>query len=309
MFPLGAKRAAALAGVLGLTLLAAPAALAQPRSRMLSADNLVQLSPHTWIIKGFPNIGFVVGSKATLVVDTGLGTPNGEVVARVAQKLSTRGQKLYLTTTHYHAEHAAGEGGFPLGTVVIRPRVQQAELEAEGQKLVDLFMARSEVDRKLLAGYQTGKPGILFDDRYGLDLGGVKVALYWFGPAHTKGDELIMIQPDRVLFSGDVVQNKAGPYFYCADCTPISWLAVLDKIATLKPDIIVPDHSDVGGRALINQERAILAEVQKRALALKAEGKSVGEAAKILTTGLQAEYPGWSGFNHLDLAARQVYAE
>ena len=49
-----------------------------------------------------------------------LGAKNGQIVAKVAQRLSPKGHKLYLTTTHYHAEHAAGDGGFPPDTVVIR---------------------------------------------------------------------------------------------------------------------------------------------------------------------------------------------
>src|SRR5579872_3899081 len=99
----------------------------QPSGRLLSPDNVSQVSPHVWMIKGFPNIGIVVGSKATLVVDTGLGTRNGRMVAGVAQRLSPKGRKLYLTTTHYHAEHAAGDAGFPQDTIVIRPRIQQEE--------------------------------------------------------------------------------------------------------------------------------------------------------------------------------------
>src|SRR5207342_500237 len=162
----------------------------------------------------------------------------GKTASEIAMSLSPQTNKLYLTTTHYHAEHATGDGGFPPGTVLLRPRVQQAELEAEGQKLIDLFSSRSEEDRALLADYHYLKPDILFDTDYRLDLGGVSVRLAWFGPAHTKGDALIMVEPDSVLFSGDVVQNKTGPYFYCAECTPRGWLAVLDKVAELNPRIV-----------------------------------------------------------------------
>ena len=75
--------------------------------------------------------------------------------------------------------------------------------------------------------------------------------LFWFGGAHTKGDELIMVEPDSVLFTGDVVQNRVGPYFYCADCTPKTWLAVLNQMAQFSPRIVVPDHSPPGDGSLI----------------------------------------------------------
>ena len=294
-----------MALVLGVAL---PAS-AQPGSRLLSRDNLSQVSAHAWTIKGSPNIGIVVGSRATLVIDDGMGTRNGAIVSAIAQSLSPKTNKLYLTTTHYHAEHATGDGGFPPGTVLLRPRVQQAELEAEGQKLIDLFSSRSEEDRALLADYHYLKPDILFDSDYRLDLGGVSVRLAWFGAAHTKGDMLILVEPDSVLFSGDVVQNKTGPYFYCAECTPKGWLGVLDQVAALNPRIVVPDHSPPGDTSLIAQERAFMADLQSRAMALKAQGKSAEEAGKIMTGEFQAKYAGWTGMGRIGQAVEKAYSD
>jgi glyoxylase-like metal-dependent hydrolase (beta-lactamase superfamily II) len=291
-----------------LMLLAPVTAWAQANSRLLSAGNVSQVSPHVWMIKGFPNIGIVVGTRATLVIDTGLGTKNGRVVAGVAQRLSPKGQTLYLTTTHYHAEHSAGDGGFPQGTIVIRPNIQQEELESEGQKLIDLFSSRSPEDKELLADARINPANILFNGSYQLDLGGVSAGLYWFGGAHTKGDELILVQPDSVLFSGDVVQNKAGPYFYCADCTPRSWLAVLNQVAELNPKIVVPDHSPPGDGSLIAQERDMMAWLNSRITALKASGATAEQATQTLTAEFKQKYPDWTSVNHIDLGVAHAYS-
>ncbi|HWU55118.1 MAG TPA: MBL fold metallo-hydrolase [Rhizomicrobium sp.] len=289
-------------------LLCAPAQ-AQRLPRLLSVDNLTQVSPHVWTIKGSPNIGIVVGKKATLVVDDGLGTKNGKIVADTALRLSPKGQKLYLTTTHYHAEHATGDGGFPPGTILVRPRVQQAELESEGQKLIDLFASRSEEDKELLQDYRYLQPQILFDSDYRLDLGDVQVRLSWFGPAHTKGDEVVMVEPDSVLISGDVIQNKVGPYFYCSECTPASWLAVVDRLAQqFHPKIVVPDHSPPGDASLIAETRAFLAQLQARITALKNEGKSAAEAGQILAAEMQAKYPDWTSVNRVSQGVANAYA-
>jgi len=301
-----------VAGMVCAALWTAVAAQAQQpnNDHLLSADNLTQVSPHVWVIRGFPNIGIVVGKRATLVVDTGMGTKNGQIVSDAALRLSPKGQKLYLTTTHYHAEHAAGDGGFPPGTTVIRPRAQQAELEAEGQKLVDFFSSRSPQDKELLQDYRIGPANILFDKSYDLDLGGdVKVRLLWFGAAHTKGDELILAEPDSVLFSGDVVQNKTGPYFYCAECTPRSWLGVLDQVARLHPRIVVPDHSPPGDASLIAAERGLMADFLARATALKNEGKSVEEAKRIVADEIQAKYQGWIALGRIGDAVEKAYAD
>lgn len=297
-----------LLAALVLALGALPAA-AQPGNRLLSRDNLSQVSAHAWTIKGSPNIGIVVGSRATLVIDNGLGSRNGRIVSDIAMSLSPKTNKLYLTTTHYHAEHATGDGGFPPGTILIRPRVQQAELEAEGQKVIDLFSNRSEEDRALLSDYRYLKPDILFDSDYRLDLRGVSVRLMWFGAAHTKGDQLVLVEPDSLLFSGDVVQNKTGPYFYCAECTPKSWLSVVDKVAALNPKIVVPDHTPPGDTSLIAQQRAFIADIQSRAMALKAQGKSAEEAGKIAAEEFQVKYKGWTGMGRIGHAIEKAYSD
>src|ERR1700733_9233240 len=105
----------------------------------LLGEDTVKVSDHVWAIMGFPNIGIVVGSRATLVVDTGLGPRNGATAARVAAKLSAPNAKLYLTTTHFHPEHAAGDAGFPPGTILIRNAVQQREMDLHGKEMVDQF--------------------------------------------------------------------------------------------------------------------------------------------------------------------------
>jgi len=299
-------------GLLCAFLYVLPPASAQGQSHLISADNLSQVSPHVWMIKGFPNIGFVVGTRGTLVIDTGLGAKNGQIVSAVARSLSKNGQKLYLTTTHYHTEHASGDVGFPPGTIEIRPRVQQIEMNSEEPKQVEINRSRSAEDKALLEDFHVRQADVLFDKDYALDLGGgVLAKLYWFGAAHTKGDELIMVEPDSVLFSGDVVQNRTGPnFFICTECTPRKWLAVLDQVVQeLRPKIIVPDHSNVGDISLIGEDRDFYDYLQSRATALKAQGTSADEAGKIIAEEIRAKYRGWTALNGIDQAVHQAYTD
>jgi len=131
----------------------------------------------------------------------------------------------------------------------------------------------------------------------------------WFGPAHTQGDELIFIEPDRTLLPGDIVENKLVPNFPNADASPKGWLAVLDKIAPLQPRYIVPDHGSLGDGSLIAQERAFLEDLQSRALALKHQGGSAEDAGQRVATDLKAKYPDWGSLTAIPNAVRRVYAE
>lgn len=271
-------------------------------------EDATKISGHVWAIMGWPNIGIVVGDRATLVVDTGLGPRNGATVARVAAKLAPGNRKLFLTTTHFHPEHAAGEGGFPAGTILIRDAVQQREMEAHGKEMVDLFAGRSAQFKELLANSTLRAPDITFDTEARLDLGGVTARLLWFGGAHTKGDELTFIEPDRTLISGDVVQNKVVPNIYRDGGTPSSWLAVLDKVVALNALYVLPDHSAPAGGSIVASEKEFISTLRNGALALKKAGVSADDAGKRLEAEFKAKYPSWPNMN-VSGFVRSIYSE
>ncbi|HLG97924.1 MAG TPA: MBL fold metallo-hydrolase [Bryobacteraceae bacterium] len=291
------------------TLLTAASGLGQqPAPQGVPDNSLTRVSDHVYAILGFPNIGIIVGERATLVVDTGMGPPNGTIVLRQAEKLA-KSPNLYLTTTHFHPEHAAGAQAFPPRTVLIRPAVQQEELEKHGAEFIEMFRSRSALFREQLKDVHDRPPDVVFDREVKLDLGGVTARLIWLGPAHTQGDELIFVEPDRTLLAGDIVENKLVPSMPNADASARGWLAVLDKIAPLDPRYIVPDHGGLGDGSLIAQERAFLENLQTRAQNLKRQGVPVEEAGQRVETEFKAKYPDWGSLTAIPNAVRRVYAE
>jgi glyoxylase-like metal-dependent hydrolase (beta-lactamase superfamily II) len=289
---------------LGLLFPAAAPAQTQP----LVGESTITVSEHVWAIMGFPNIAIIVGSRATLVVDTGLGPRNGATVARVAGKLSSNA-RLFLTTTHFHPEHAGGEPGFPPGTILIRNAVQQQDMQQYGQELLDLFSGMSAQNKELLAGVTLRQPDIVFDKEAKLDLGGVTARLMWLGEGHTKGDELIFIEPDRTLISGDIVQNKVVPGIFREGGTPASWLAVLDQLLPLNALHVLPDHSAPGDGSLVGRERAFIGDVRTRALELKRQGVSAEDAGKQLLAEFKGKYPDWPNLSPIGNFVQRVYDE
>jgi glyoxylase-like metal-dependent hydrolase (beta-lactamase superfamily II) len=295
--------------VLICSLLAA-SACAFGQSRSILPETATQVSEHVWMIAGSPNIGIVVGTRATLVVDTGLGPRNGETIVRVAAKLSNNpNQKLFLTTTHFHPEHAAGEPGFPAGTVLIRNTAQQREMEKEGEGMMTAFRGMSDLNKELLAGVQLRTPDVLFENDATLDLGGgVTARLFWLGAAHTDGDEMILVEPDKTLISGDIVQNKTVPAMQPNCGSPKSWSAVLDKVAALDVRHVLPDHSAPGDGSMVAAERSFFNALRDRALALKAQGVPVEDAAKQIVSEFQPKYPDWPNMNRAGDFLKRIYS-
>jgi glyoxylase-like metal-dependent hydrolase (beta-lactamase superfamily II) len=273
--------------------MAAGAALGQFPSPVLT-ETETKISDHIWMISGFPNIVYVLGDNATLVVDTGLGPKNGALAARVGQRLA-RGKKMFVTTTHYHPEHAAGIGGFPPEAVLIRPAVQQMELEKEGEQTMGFFRNSPQFAPSLEGTGTLRKPDVTFEGETKLDLGGgVTVRLMFLGAGHTASDELIFVDPDRALISGDIVQNKVVPSVASSGGSFASWLTVLDKLAALQPRIVVPTHSRVGDGSLVKAEAAFIRDFQTRVAALKLQGVTAADAAPRMVDLFKMNYPEWA---------------
>jgi glyoxylase-like metal-dependent hydrolase (beta-lactamase superfamily II) len=265
---------------------------------------------HTYVIPDdnvplVPNVGIVVGSRATLVIDPGLGRRNGETVLREVAKVS-RNAELYIASTHFHAEHTTGDLAFPASAKYINSTIQETEFAEQGPQQIQAFSGRSPATAELLNGAVQRKADITFDRQYDLDLGGVHVHFMVVGPTHTKGDTGLFVQEDRVLFAGDVVMNKS---FLAANANSslTAWLAAFDTFDALKPAVIVPSHGAVGDGGLIGANRAVLQAIQARVRALKAEGRSADEAAAAVQSEFQAQHPDWPRANGLAPLARSAY--
>jgi glyoxylase-like metal-dependent hydrolase (beta-lactamase superfamily II) len=297
-------------------LLAAPPFIllpsAQQQDPLVRENATVKLAAHTYVIPDFnvglvPNVGIVVGTRATLVIDPGLGRRNGETVLREVAKVS-KNTEVYIATTHFHAEHTTGYLAFPTSAKYVNSTVQEAEFAQAGQAQIQTFSGRSPTTAELLKDATGRKADITFDRDYTLDLGGVRVRMLVVGPTHTRGDTGFFVEGDGVLFAGDVVMNES---FVAANqgSSVKAWLAAFDAFEAMKPRTIVPAHGPVGDGTLIPIERAVMQTIQARVRDLKAQGRPADDAATTVQKELLALHPTWARANGVAGAARAAYAE
>jgi glyoxylase-like metal-dependent hydrolase (beta-lactamase superfamily II) len=280
-----------------VALLASPALVAQvpsPPAPLIRPDGLKAISGHVQVIPDnsvplVPNVGYIIGDKAVLVVDTGLGPRNGEIVFTAAQKLAGSRQ-IYLAITHFHPEHDLGAQAFPATTQLIRSADQQKDIAEFGLQLAKVFAGRSTINADLLKGADFRKPDIVFEKEYDLDLGGVTARLFALGPTHTRGDVGIWIERDRVLFAGDVAM-KAQPAFASPYSSIPQWFASLDRLEALNPAVIVPSHGPLGDAGFISGYRNYLKEVLERTLADKKAGRNADATVENVTAAMAERYP------------------
>jgi glyoxylase-like metal-dependent hydrolase (beta-lactamase superfamily II) len=277
---------------------------------IVKVEGLRQISPHIHIIPDnsvpvVPNVGYIVGDRAVLVIDTGLGPRNGAAVYEVAKKLAGT-KAIYLVTTHIHPEHDLGAQAFPDTAKLIRSTDQLNDISESGLRLANIFASRSAINAELLKGADYRKADITFERDYDLDLGGLRVNLTAMGANHTLGDTIAWVEADRVLFSGDIAMSRQ-PAFASPRSSIRHWLASLDQLEALKPAIIVPAHGPTGdGASLITGYRAYHTEVRDRTAAEKKAGRSLDQTVEVVTAAFGDRAPDKA---RLAGAIKAAYAE
>jgi len=265
------------------------------------ADNRVPL---------VPNVGIVLGDRAALVVETGIGRRNGEYVLQKARELAGS-RPLFLTTTHFHPEHGFGAQAFHGAATIVYNRAQRDELRHKGTGYVEMFKGLGPHIAAELEGVELVEPDVVYDGEAEIDLGGRRVRLTAQGPAHTVGDQTVLVD-GRVLFTGDMAETRMfpiAPHFppHDADVDIAGWIAVMDRLIALDPTVVVPGHGEVTDVSLLHDIREYLEFVRAEAMNLKNAGADVTAATAEISAQARKRWSGWENPEWIDFAVRVCY--
>jgi len=184
------------------------------------------------------NLGFVVSEDGVLVINTGPTARVARALHEAIKKVTDRPVKWAVNVNsqnHYWHGNAYFQG---LGVKVIAHRDADRVMREMGAGQI-------EANRALLKDRSDGTtlayPSELFDNKRELKLGKMVLQLLHFGPAHTPGDIVVWLPRQKVVFAGDIVYTER-----MLAIIPIShtggWLQAFDKLAMLKPRVVVPGH-------------------------------------------------------------------
>ena len=208
--------------------------------------SFTQLSENAWAYtaQGDPNSGVIIGKNAAMVIDT-TATPAmaQDLIARI-RGITDKPIK-YVVLSHYHAVRVLGASAYLAegAQEIIASRASYELIVERGAQ--DM---QSEIERfpRLFRG-QESIPGLtwppmIFERKLSLMLDDLEVQILHLGPGHTKGDSVVWIPSQRVLFSGDLVEFEAG--VYTGDAHLNQWPATLDALAALRPLKLMPGRGE-----------------------------------------------------------------
>lgn len=193
------------------------------------------------------NAGFLVTPAGVLVFDA-LGTPSLGLALLHEIRRRTQAPIRYCMMSHYHADHIYGLQAFKdYADPVVIAQDKAADYLNPNNTEDESAAPRLAQRRVALAPWVNAKtriivPDIFFTQKITIALGSKRCVVRYVGPAHSQSDSMMLVEPDGVLFAGDVVQNSRIPFIGSATVSTQHWLKELDVIAALKPRFIIPGH-------------------------------------------------------------------
>jgi glyoxylase-like metal-dependent hydrolase (beta-lactamase superfamily II) len=137
-------------------------------------------------------------------------------------------------------------------------------------------------------GIELVLPTRTFDDALSLQVGDKRVELIEVGPAHTKGDVIVHVPEDRVVYCGDILFIGGHPIVWEG---PVSnWIAACERIEAMDVDAIVPGHGPLTDKAGVRRVHAYLSYIHDQARQRYDAGMGVFEAAKDISLTDSAQW-------------------
>lgn len=259
-----------------------------------------QVSKHVYYVEGKPgiatdnegfisNAGFVITGDGVVIFDS-LGTPS--LANKLVQKIKsiTKQPIKKVVVSHFHADHIYGLQVFEeLGAEIIAPYGAQKYIASESAKQ-RLEERQFSLEPWVNENTRLVLPDTTLEKSTSFSLGKLNFTINYMGKAHSDGDLTMLVEPDNVLFSGDIIFEGRIPFVGSADSK--KWLETLTRLETDGLAVLIPGHGPASKKPnnTISLTRHYLAYLRK------VMGSGIEELAPFDEVYAEAD---WSEFKDL----------
>ncbi len=154
------------------------------------------------------------------------------------------------------------------------------------------------------SGITLTPPHETFSGRHEIKVGDKTVQLFEVGPAHTKGDTLVYLPEERILYTGDIIFNEGTPISWAGPMS--NWIKACDMILDMDVDIVVPGHGAITDKSGVRAIRGYLDYVTDETRKRYDRGMSPLEAAFDIDV---SDYVHWGDAERLVVSVQVLYDE
>ena len=255
---------------------------------------------YAYTAEGDPNTGVIVGDDGVMVIDTQATPVMAQDVIRRIREVTDKPIK-YVVLSHYHAVRVLGASAYrPEHVIASRDTYElivergEADMKSEIDRFPRLFRSVESIPGLTW-------PTLVFKDELTLWMGKREVKILQLGRGHTRGDTVVWLPKEKILFSGDLVEYGAAPY--AGDAYLRDWPRTLDRLRALTPNKLVPGRGD----ALVTPEQVeaglkgtqdFITQMFESVKAGAAAGRPLKDVYKDTYSKLKPGFGHWVIFDH-----------
>ncbi|MCW8949544.1 MAG: MBL fold metallo-hydrolase [Sedimenticola sp.] len=272
---------------------------ADVEEKNVSFDKLAE-GVYAYTAEGDPNTGIIIGDDCVMVIDTQATPDMAQDVIRRIREVTDKPIE-YVVLSHYHAVRVMGASAYNPKQIIASQATYDLIVE-RGQ-----FDFDSEVGRfpRLFQGVESVPgltwPTLTFESSMTLWMGKRRVELMHVGRGHTKGDIVVWLPEEKILFSGDLVEFGATPY--TGDAYLTDWPQTLANVRALGAEKLVPGRGDAlttpeTVEAAISGTQDFLTQMFESVKKGRSEGKALNEIYTETYQVLKPQFGDWVIFEH-----------
>lgn len=293
-------------GVMAVLVLATGPAPAQGAADSKAHEVIFkQVAPDLYFLFDFDssNAAFLVTDEGVIVIDTRQHPRDGQDLLNRIRKVTDKPIK-WVVNTHFHGDHNYGNSVFrAIGATII----SQDETARLIKQVADKEFARRQAFFKN-RGYDPKEvkltlPDVTFDHEASIRLGGKEIRLMYFGPGQNPGDTFVLFAHDRIMYTPGAFARHSMPNMTFTSSVD-NWISLLNKVAAMDVDKILPPHGDVAGRADVKELADFLADEYATVKDAVAKGIPLDVALKTLTLD---KYKDWRNYGRREQEIKALY--
>jgi glyoxylase-like metal-dependent hydrolase (beta-lactamase superfamily II) len=264
---------------------------------------------------GWSNAGLVTSGDRALLVDTLFDVRLTAEMLAAMKRAEPKARIDQLINTHSNGDHCNGNE-LVKGAQIIASKATADELAHESPRMMTALMKQApnmgEVGEFFLYCFgafhfeevnQT-LPTRTFEGALDLTVGDKRVHLKQVGPAHTRGDTIVHVPTDRLVFTGDILFIEGHPIIWAG---PVgNWIDACNHIASLDVDVVVPGHGPITDKRGVRAVRDYLIYIRDQARRRFDSGMNPYEAAMDISL---ADYSSWGDAERIVVNVTTLFKE
>lgn len=268
----------------------------------------------TW---GWSNAGLITAGETSLLIDTLFDLNlTGEMLDTMRRALPAAAHIDMVVNTHANGDHCYGNELVADARIIASRRTAEEMIEGIKPEQFVMFLKQAPAMGEVGRCFQHcfGKfnfenitltpPRETFEGEMTLYVGDTIAHLIEVGPAHTRGDTLVYLPGERVVFTGDILFIGGHPIMWAGPMR--NWLSALDRILAMDVETIVPGHGPITDKKGVTELKGyfeyIYDETRKRFEA----GMPASEAAQDIPLD---NYATWTDGERIAVNVSTIYRE